>query len=573
MLLGPRVCTRVGVFLKTYSDRHPHAGRAGSQGLGAASNLWQPVSTLNATGNHQRPNSQTAPYTAQSTQELSPTVRGLVSAASDDGRHQHAPRSLGRDELNLVDFPIGMLKYQQPTDAEGRRREELVFAVDAFEEDAGSVVPRKVTIRTSSKYGFPTPKEDELLIGLMLHCSRRNNFTESRAEFRISELLRLLGWPDNGRSRRQLREGLDRLAGVRLKFENSWRSSEGKAYEREFNTGILDSYELRVAKDGSGPDARELTAIQWSAEVFADIQRGNVKELNTSEYFALTLPLSRRLYRFLDKHLLPGRVFEMNLLRFAAHLGISESRHIGKIRERLKKPLQELDELGTLFQPAIDADRFHRLGAGDWLIRFERMEGSRQTVPAPQPPALEKSSRPAPRREQPAAAQQLVREFYRQWCDNPQHNPSISERKLAQTTLDRYGHNCVQELLPQVVKIMRERFPEAMSFGATKNYWHLAGQKQTTRKNQDRKRQDRQTQEQHDAQRREQDRERKRQLEAEWNRLEEPERDAIRRELLQGENDFVRRKIEQRQYSDPLVMLACLSRLEQRRPADRPAER
>ena len=296
---------------------------------------------MESTPHHHRPDSDPAHPAAHSATESTATPRREQPSTPTDSR-RHRPvggsptSAIGQDELNLVDFPIGVLKYQQPTDAQGRRLEELVFTVDAFDKHVGTVVPKKVTIRTSSQHGFPTPKEEELLIGLMHYCRRRNNFTEARASFQVSEMLRVLGWPDNGRSRKQLRDGLDRLDGVRLKFENSWQSEEGKDYEREFNTGILDSYEFNVARDGEGTDSREQTTIVWAAEVFADIRRGNIKELNTDEFRSLKFPLSRRIYRFLNKHLQPGKWFEMDLLRFSGHLGISEKRHIGKIRERLQ---------------------------------------------------------------------------------------------------------------------------------------------------------------------------------------------------------------------------------------------
>lgn len=492
---------------------------------------------------------------------------------SDNAPRHGQPASAGRDELNLVDFPIGVLRYQQPLDADGRRIEELVFSVDAHDDDdVGTIVPKKVTIRTSSKYGFPTPKEDELLIGLMMYCRRKNNFTEAKTKFQVSDMLRTLGWKDNGRSRRQLREGLDRLAGVRLKFENSWRSEEGKEYEREFVTGILDNYELRIAKEGDGPDSRETTSIQWSAEVFADIRRGNVKELNTAEYFSLKLPLSRRLYRFIDKHLQPGQWFEMNLLKFATHLGISEKRHIGKIRSRLKRPIRELEELGTLFDPALDADRYHRLGDGDWLIRFLRTNngGFGQTAECStlKPTPLSSKTRESKRGREPnPVAERLVKEFYRLWCDNDQHNPSFHECLQAQEITQQYGAAATDDLLPVVVKLMKERFPSAATFGATKTFWAIANQKRTAKQTQQFKKTVVTSKQQEDAERHRKEQERKRQLLTEWEQLDEADQNAIRREVLLSCTDFVRRKIEQSEFSDSLVMLACLNKLEQQRKA------
>ena len=412
-----------------------------------------------------------------------------------------------------------------------------------------------------------------MLVGLMLYCRLKNNFSEAKAVFRISELLHLLGWPDNGGSRRKLKQGLDRLAGVKLKFENSWRSEEGEEYEREFVTGILDGYELAVAKDESKPGKREFTSVQWSAEVFADIQRGNVKELNTGEYFALQRPLSKRMYRFLDKHLVTGQTFEMNLLKFVGHMGMSEISHIGKIRERLKEPLLDLESLGTLIKPAIDADRYHRLGVGDWLIRFDRAGSttagkSAEPARSPEPAQLRLRSKRSKPKETPGAAK-LVKLFYELWCDNPLHEPSYSELKHSQGLIDQHGESLTEELLPIVVKLLRERFPNAASFGATKNFWHLAKQQVESKKMSHAKRQQQQSTARVDEERRHRDQQRRRKLQGEWNRLDETQQQEVRREVLQDCTDFVRQKIERKEFDDSLVMIECLNRLDERRDGGR----
>ena len=69
------------------------------------------------------------------------------------------------------------------------------------------------------------------------------------------------------------------------------------------------------------------------------------------------------------------------------------------------------------------------------------------------------------------------------------------------------------------------------------------------------------------AERRQQEQERKRLLVSKWEQLDEADQNAIRREVLQDCTDFVRRKIEQSEFTDSLVMLACLNRLEQQRKA------
>ncbi len=119
---------------------------------------------------------------------------------------------LGRDELNLIDFPIGTLSYKQPKNEDGSRPDELVFSVETFDHQQGKIIPKKLTTRTSSKYGFPTPKEEQLLVGLLLLTRMKNNFSQPRVEFRSGELFALMNWPHNSSSKRQLQTGLDRLS-------------------------------------------------------------------------------------------------------------------------------------------------------------------------------------------------------------------------------------------------------------------------------------------------------------------------------------------------------------------------
>ena len=194
---------------------------------------------------------------------------------------------LGRDELNLIDFPISLLQYQQPTDASGKRPDELVCTIESYDRHLDRIVPRKLTRRTASKYGFPTPIEEVVLVALLTLSRLKNDFSSPRVEFRNSELYELMGWPNNGNSNEQLAVALDRLKGLTLKYENAWTTG-GDQFKKEFNTGLLDSYEF-VTKTGSS-GGLVTSWIQWASEIFADIQQGNVKQLDTERFFRTEVP-------------------------------------------------------------------------------------------------------------------------------------------------------------------------------------------------------------------------------------------------------------------------------------------
>ena len=470
-----------------------------------------------------------------------------------DQHHRHEPSQTGRDELNLIDFPIGTLSYKQPLDDSGRRPEELEFSVNTYDDDVGVAVPKKLTIRTSSQHGFPTPKEEQLLVGLLLLTRLKNNFTDPRVEFRPGELFRLMNWPHNGSSKRQLQTGLDRLCGVKLKYENSWQT-EGEDYAKVFHTGVLDSYQLTTAKG----DHHERTNswILWSAKVYADIRSGNVKELNTDDFFSLKLPLARRLYRFLDKHLSTDPTFQMDLISFASHIGISEKSHIGKIKERLKRPVEELQQLRGFIDSVQWTDRFARKGVGQWLITFSRQ------------PAGAKSQKPrftARVEPQSTDATAIVTGFYQQWTGAESNRLTQRELQQADDLISEYSTEDLQKMLPLVVKEMKRHFPDARAFGATLRFWPDAAKKL--------KRIDRQpvtaeitvdSKPADDVVNQEKAARRQR-LRTAWQQLSETEQKAILKTVEANANAFVKSRFEQHGFDDTLVELACFDELEARR--------
>ena len=468
--------------------------------------------------------------------------------------HQSESDSRGRDELNLIDFPIGTLQYQQPTDSQGKRPDELVCVVDSFDPDLDEIVPRKLVRRTSSRHGFPTPVEDEVLVGLLTLTRIKNNFKAPRIEFRNGELFKLMGWPHNGTSGTRLSVALDRLTGLTLKYENSWTTDDG-AFVKEFTTGLLESYKITRQTRGRRSRNGEKSWIQWTSEVFADIQRGNVKALNTDEFFSLEKPVSQRMYRFLDKHLTQYPHFEMDLATFASHIGLSETRHVGKIKERLAPGLAELESLPGFIRRAEPDQRYRKRGPGDWLILFHR-----PTEPQPIPSSSLK--RPLAATDEAA---NLVKEFYRLWSGDEQHSPTSKELQQAGALVDRYGVDRTHELLVQVVKLMRQQFPEARAFGATNLYWSDAEARHRKQEVHRKREVKAATHEEHQEQRRAQEAHRREQLKAHWQLLSSAQQQEIREYVARTAAATVRQFIKKGKYDDPLVQLACLDELSRRR--------
>src|SRR4051794_31322154 len=91
-----------------------------------------------------------------------------------------APESFGdgRDELNLADFPISVLQRQPPRDAEGRKLDQAVYESTTYDPVARRRVPQRVTLTTSSRYGLPTPADENVVLALLWTGKRAHNLTE-----------------------------------------------------------------------------------------------------------------------------------------------------------------------------------------------------------------------------------------------------------------------------------------------------------------------------------------------------------------------------------------------------------
>jgi len=132
--------------------------------------------------------------------------------------------SMGRDEMNLAEFPLATLADRAP-----RGCKTLVYEDRIWDRGQGQYRVRRLTISASDKYGLPTALDDEVILGLV-QISKAAGFVERRVRFSRYQLIHLLGWRDEGRSYRRLRQSLKRWLGVTLYYENAWWDKERKRW-------------------------------------------------------------------------------------------------------------------------------------------------------------------------------------------------------------------------------------------------------------------------------------------------------------------------------------------------------
>ena len=277
---------------------------------------------------------------------------------------------MGRDEMNLAEFPLATLADKAP-----RGCKTLAFADRIWDPGQRKYVARRLTITASDKYGLPTALDDDVILGLV-QLSKAAEFTDRCVRFTRYQLIRLLGWGDEGKSYTRLETSLKRWLGVTLYYENAWWDKARKKWvDAHFH--LLDNLVLYRRPRGmmrARLDSKEagLSAFTWNEVVFRSFQAGYLKRLDVELYRRLHRRTAKRMYRFLDKRFHHSKHLRFDLRRFAfEHVGLSRSYDVAQLKRRLHPAIEELEKAGFL-EPMTAPERFRRMGRGEWEVAFLR---------------------------------------------------------------------------------------------------------------------------------------------------------------------------------------------------------
>ena len=403
-----------------------------------------------------------------------------MSMATSDAGKKEAIRSYadGRDELNLADFPISTLQRQQPEDDQGRKIDQITYESSTFDSVARRRVPQRVTLTASTRYGLPTPADENVILALLFIAKRTNDFSEPRVYFSPHQLFQIMRWASNSRSYQRLSQVLLRLKSLTILYENAWWDANGRKYEEELATGVIAEYRIIKIKTRRGTDEIPPSYVHWTPHFFKSLASGNLKKLDLSRLFSLDLPTSQRMYRFLDKRFYSGPEVELDLRDFAfGHLGMTPTPNIAEIKRRLAPAITELERIGFL-EPASSEVRYTKLRRGIWRIRFRR---------AGQAPRLEEvttltSGQKTQELPIPISPEHdLVREFYQEWMPGGNHEPTEAELAQARELIECYGSAEALSYMGAAVAVMKVKFPDAKRFGASLTYMHQIATKEQAR--------------------------------------------------------------------------------------------
>lgn len=300
-------------------------------------------------------------------------IKGMASTAPTS--KSKSLGALGRDEMNLAEFPITLLADRVPKD-----QNEAVYQDEIHDERTGLTLTRKLTI-TAGNHGLTTAADDDVILSLIQLTRKKNNFTDRRVEFSRHELVQMLGWTVGGASYDRLLLSLKRWTSVFLQYENAWRDNRTKTWTTA-GFHIIDKYEITDSRTSDEQLELMPSYIIWGEDIFASFQAGYLKPLDYDLCMGLRNSTAKRLYRFLDKrfHHRPDWVFD---LKEFAHEHIGLGRHYegpAHLKRNLEPAIAELESIDYLRALPSD-ERFFKEGK-DWKIRLVKKDIPPSAMPA-----------------------------------------------------------------------------------------------------------------------------------------------------------------------------------------------
>lgn len=285
----------------------------------------------------------------------------------------------GKDEMNFAEFPIALL-----TDRVPKGQKSIKFEDQIYDEKRKRLVTRRRIIEGSEEYGLPTATDDAVILALIQITKRQSNLTQREVEFTRAELIKMLGWTNEGKSYDRIKRSLLRIANVTYNYDNAWWDSRQKAWTtKAFH--IIDVVEINDGRASAGQSGSFSSRVVWGDAVFESFQAGFLRNIDFQLCMRLEHPTALRMYRFLGKrfHVKPDWTFDLKEFAYD-HVGISRNYEGGtQIARKLQPAVAELEGVGFL-EPLRGDDRFTKRGR-DWSVRFV------QKTPAP---ALATPSRP-----------------------------------------------------------------------------------------------------------------------------------------------------------------------------------
>lgn len=266
----------------------------------------------------------------------------------DDPQSDQLPRQpasatvLGKDEMNLAEFPIARL---------GRNDTRTIIEYRGqIIDKTGGVLEQIWTVSGAALYGLPTEFADRVLVALMSITSKAQ-FTSRKVPFTIYRVLAMLGLTHNQRNYKAVEQALQQLVGVTIYSEGAfWDKANHKRITTKKGFHVIEEFWLKsMGADPEVADAEGINGyIVWSERIWESFKAGYIKHLDIDFYYSLENTIARRLYRFLDKRMHYQDQYQIDIFDLAGRLGMKPYRYPSDLARKLEDAFKELKQRGYL---------------------------------------------------------------------------------------------------------------------------------------------------------------------------------------------------------------------------------
>ena len=354
------------------------------------------------------------------------------------------PIILGKDEMNLAEYPLSILTHRVP-----RNRKTYSFT-QRITDHQGTIIKQSWSVLGSDKYGLPTPYDDDVLIALLYYYKEQKP-QGKKIHFSLYKLCQIMQKALSKREYDRMRDSLNRLTSTTIVATNCFYDNLAKSWVSEaFH--LFDRYKLYQERKGRAASPH-LSFVEMSAFFHQSVAVANyIKDLNLGIYYSLALPISKRLFRYLDKNRYKKNRYEEAVMRMASKLPLTYA-YPSQVKQKLARAHEELLRHGYLANVTYDVTR-----EGEDKVIYDFADGGAKMDGHPIADAK--------------AAGQLVLDFYTQLTGTHDlaYDPAPKEVALARDYLTTYGPECAAFVVRHALEAAKAVDFPMQTFGGTKNF-------------------------------------------------------------------------------------------------------
>ena len=266
----------------------------------------------------------------------------------------------GKDAMNFAEWALAVPISQAIKRTRIRRTDKTRHP------KTGEIVNRTLDIIPSAEFGYPTAHDVDVLIAAQ-QITLRDPQQKPLVSCSRYELIKMMGWRDEGWSYRRVTEAFDRWHATTLHFRRAWWDTNADDWVTLKFHPIDNIYEY---ENPGNPIAWE-----WNKHVHRDIV-GNHMPFNLTFYYGLPRVSSKQAFAFLDKNFHRRRRRDYDLREFCtAHAGMGGNYTTSQFKRELNKVYDDLTDSETFqfLKPLSVADRYRKIGPAKYRVYFERL--------------------------------------------------------------------------------------------------------------------------------------------------------------------------------------------------------